>query len=110
MKTTIGFDGIRLLMEHDGSFLAMTSWLVVPTWVIILLSLILLMIGIVIGIELANKKRKMTKKMLFKVCCMKCNAYSDVKTILVNSIGFADVTLECGHGVCFDWRYKKDKK
>ncbi len=29
MKTIIAKDGIRLLMEQDGSYYAMTSWLVI---------------------------------------------------------------------------------
>jgi len=49
MKTIIAKDGIRLLMETDGGYYAMTSWLVLHWWIIILFTLICVGIGVLIS-------------------------------------------------------------
>ncbi len=55
MKTIIAKDGIRLLMEQDGSYYAMTSWLVIDWWIIILFALVF--IGIGYGLALLSVRK-----------------------------------------------------
>ena len=40
--------------------------------------------------------------MEFEACCNKCETMTEVKKVCINSLGFIEVVLSCGHHRIFD--------